>query len=69
MKTLFQKFGRKITKGGGFNIMGVVLSDPRVASPPKSDPSGFFWEFSGGIRARDHHHSPLPPEELDIIIF
>ena len=24
MKTLFQKFGRKITKGGGFNIMGVV---------------------------------------------
>ena len=25
MKTLFQKFGRKITKGGGFNIMGVVV--------------------------------------------
>ena len=24
MKTLFQKFGRKITKGGGFNIMGLV---------------------------------------------
>ena len=27
MKTLFQKFGRKITKGGGFNIMGVVDKD------------------------------------------
>ena len=43
MKTLFQKFGRKITKGGGFNIITVVVFYPHCVdfSVP---PNGRFFK-------------------------